>query len=94
MSDEKRDEKPEARGEDVEKVLGALGNDKWDFRTVVGLVNETGLPPDAVQTVLDQSEAVRRSAVPGPAGQDLYTLSEPSLREAFSIARSAISKSS
>lgn len=89
------DQKPTVRSEDVEKVLSALANEAWDFRTVGGLAKETNLSPDTVQAALEQSsEQVRRSAVPGPAGQDLYTLSEPSLREAFSVARGAISKSS
>jgi hypothetical protein len=86
-------------------VVDALANQNWDFRTVDGIVRETGLQPDAVKEVLTRSERVRRSPVPGPNGADLYTLRDrspsdrsaskgPWLREVLSFLRGAISKSS
>lgn len=80
-------------------VLGALSNPDWDFRTVGGIAREAGLDPAQVTETLERrSDIVRRSPVPGPNGEDLYTLRDrdgrDSIREALSFLRGAISKSS
>lgn len=42
------------------KVEAALANPNWDFRTVDGIVRETGLPREHVQRLLRRHEAAVR----------------------------------
>ena len=44
-----------------EKILGALNNPKWDFRTVEGIAKETSLSPEVIQKQLDEHESEVRS---------------------------------
>lgn len=75
-------------------VLEALADDRWDFRTIAGISDQTGLSEGAVEDVLARSEAVRRSDAPSPDGHWLFTLkSRPvSAREALSATRAIITK--
>ena len=36
------------------RVHSALGDPKWDFRTVEGIVRDTGLEPERVKRLLDR----------------------------------------
>lgn len=74
-------------------VFEALADEDFDFRTLQGLVDVTGLSPDRVQAALERhSDLVRLSAVPGPNGEALYTLSSRPVttREQLALAQSVI----
>ena len=49
---------------DWSKVHMALDDPKWDFRTVTGIVKDTGLDRERVECLLDQHR--RRYARPYP----------------------------
>jgi hypothetical protein len=57
-------------------VLKALEDPDWDWRTVEGVAQSTGLPVKRVQEVLESSAAVMRSSVPDERGRPLYTTRE------------------
>lgn len=54
-------------------VLKALEDPNWDWRTVEGVAQSTGLPEDRVQKILESSARVIRSTVPDDRGRSLYT---------------------
>jgi hypothetical protein len=57
-------------------VLNALGDEQYDFRTVGGIADETGLNPAFIEATLKKhADKVRISPVPDPKGNTLYTLS-------------------
>jgi hypothetical protein len=57
------------------KVLAALANPKYDWRTIEGVSRETGLDRRSVLEILDRMPAqVLRSVTPDPQGRDLYAL--------------------
>ena len=59
----------------LESVLEAVEDERWDFRTVDGIVRQTGLAPELVQQILDtHPDLFRRSFVSGEDGKALYTL--------------------
>lgn len=56
-------------------VFEALADPRWDFRTVQGIANETGLSEDTVRIILDSHpNLVRQSSVPDRYGRPLFTL--------------------
>jgi hypothetical protein len=70
------------------KVLKALGNPKYKWRTLTGIAEEAHVDREIVLKILEESEDVVRSAVPGPHGEALFTtrsnyLSHASLFERF-----------
>jgi len=57
------------------KIEAALGNDKFQWRTLDGLATESGVPMRSVIAALDShSDNVVRSSVPSESGKALYTL--------------------
>ena len=57
------------------KVLDALADEKWDFRTIDGIARETGVSAEKVSQVLNaRASLVRRSLVRDRCGRELYTL--------------------
>ena len=54
-------------------VIKALEDPNWDWRTVEGVAESTGLSEERVQEVLESSAAVIRSSVPDERGRPLYT---------------------
>jgi hypothetical protein len=72
-------------GEVAVQIYEALADNQWEFRTVKGITEEKGLPPEVVQNVLDRNldKTVRVSLVPSKNGDLLYTLKSrpPTLRE-------------
>lgn len=75
-------------------VFKALASPKWDYRTVTGIAGSTQLDESKVKQILhNHQDLVRLASVPGPKGEDLYTLNDPTLRETLAVARGAISKS-
>ena len=78
------------------KVFEALGDRKWDFRTVEGLEDSTGIPVPAIKRILSKHyRFVRRSIIPDAKGRELYTLRSRRVkgRELLGWARTLISKS-
>jgi hypothetical protein len=58
----------------VTKVLEALANPSFRWRTLTGVAKETGLPLEAVQlAVVQASDRVIRSSVKSADGRDLFT---------------------
>ncbi len=59
---------------DAQKVLNALQNPEYDWRTVDGIVQETGLSAEVVQQFLDTAtDEVVQSTTPDARGHALYT---------------------
>jgi hypothetical protein len=54
-------------------VMKALEDPEWDWRTVAGVAEETGLPKGKVRELLESSTSVIRSSVPDNEGRSLYT---------------------
>ena len=81
---------------DERRVLEALADARWDFRTLQGISEETGLSEGQVQEILNgHPELVRKSAVPDRRGRELYTLKSRAVKgqEILAIMRTFISKS-
>lgn len=58
-----------------EKIINALRDERWDYRTVEGIAKGTGIPVDTVRTFLKtHKDIVRKSSIPDRLGRDLYTL--------------------
>lgn len=78
------------------KVLEALADSKWDYRTMEGLVKSTGLSEQDIRKILEkQASLVRKSRVPDRKGRDLFTLREKgkSIGEILNTLKTFISKS-
>jgi hypothetical protein len=78
------------------RVIEALDDPRWDFRTIPGLVKSTDLPEHVVRDILNcYSQFVRRSPVPDAQGRELYTLVSKGggLREWYATTRAFITKS-
>jgi hypothetical protein len=57
-----------------EKILAALLDKRWDYRTAEGIVKETGVPFDQVRAFLEsRTDVVWKSSVPDRKDRDLYT---------------------
>lgn len=80
----------------AERLLRALADERWDFRTVEGLSRELGVDESLVQSYLDSlSSYVRKSPIRDRKGRDLFTLRKRPIggQEALAMIRSIISKS-
>ena len=63
--------------EAVEKIQAGLDDPQWQFRTVRGLVEETGLPDYLVAHVLEDPVVIaRKSVLTDREGQGLYTAAD------------------
>lgn len=63
--------------QNVDRVLAALGNDKFKWRTVRGIAKEAEMREDEVRLVLKLKEdEVVQSSIPSTKGEDLFTLRE------------------
>lgn len=81
---------------ELDLVLQALNDPKWDFRTVDGICRSTGLAREVVVDVVSSNPAsVRPSLVPSPDGRTLYTSADKSvtIRERLALARLMLTKS-
>ena len=57
------------------KIFEALENPQWEWRTIAALSKASGLDQESTRRVLQKYPAlVRQSALPGPNGEELYTL--------------------
>ncbi len=70
----------------LSKVIKALSDPKWHFRTIQGIEKDTGLSKNEIKTILiDNKDVIRKSVVPDKHRNSLYTLrSQPiRIRERF-----------
>lgn len=80
---------------DARRVFEALADPTWDFRTIDGLTESTGVPKKRIEEILPKYRAlVRQALVLDRLSRELYTLSSrgPTFRELLSTARAFISK--
>jgi hypothetical protein len=57
------------------RIFEALEDPRWDWRTITALSRASGLDAEETRRVLRKYPVlVRQSAVPGPKGEELYTL--------------------
>lgn len=80
------------------KLLEALGDPKWDFRTARGLAKALGLPREDVDRILERCGGlgfVRESPLPGRNGERLFTLTSKGVgfKESFNLVRASVTKS-
>jgi hypothetical protein len=71
-------------------VLAAIDAERYDFRTIKGVAEETGVSREVVRGILVSSpERVRLSLAPGPHGELLYAGRDKSVswRERFCALR-------
>lgn len=60
--------------DDRTRVLQALDNTNYAWRTISGISQETGIPAGRVKQILtEMSHSIIRSSVPDDQGQALYT---------------------
>lgn len=58
-----------------QKVIKSLSKPEWDYRTIPGIVKETGLTETVVQRILEsRKDLIRESIVPSKNGERLFTL--------------------
>ena len=63
-----------ANREITEKVIRALEDDKYQWRTVRGVASSTGLAEEEVLAVIEENEdLIVRSSVPSKSGEALFT---------------------
>ena len=57
------------------KLFEALEDSKWEWRTISALSRATGMSQEDTRRVLRKYPVlIRQSVIPGPNGEDLYTL--------------------
>ena|SRR6266853_1206494 len=57
------------------KIFEALEDPRWDWRTISALSRASGLDAENTRQVIRKYPIlVRQSTVPGPNGEDIYTL--------------------
>ena len=65
----------------VRKVLDALADTKWDFRSPRRIADEMGIPEEEVRAILKQyPEYVQAFDFPNHTGEPVYTLRHPGWR--------------
>lgn len=63
-------------GED-EKIINALRDKRWDYRTADGIAKEAGVPVDRVLAFLDsRKDIVLKASIPDRLGRELYTFND------------------
>ncbi len=79
------------------KVFKALADPSWDFRTIRGISESTGIPEPEVASILAKyQEFVRESRIPDRSGRQLFTLRSrrPKAQELLAEIRSFVTKTS
>jgi hypothetical protein len=75
----------EIEGDIIRRVVAALENLKFKWRTVGGISKEAGVAPDKVLDVIKASDIVVRSGVPSESGDSLFT-TRARFRQSASVA--------
>jgi hypothetical protein len=57
-----------------DRIVRALEDPRYDWRTIEGVANETSISPATVQEVLENlKQEVLRSSIPDESGRNLFT---------------------
>jgi predicted transcriptional regulator len=67
---------PPVTDEKIKQVVAALEDERYQWRTIKGIADQTNLPREEVPEVLNKlidTGIVVRSAVPSKSGDQLYT---------------------
>ncbi|MCT8986347.1 hypothetical protein [Shewanella phaeophyticola] len=56
------------------KVIKALEDNRWDYRTAEGISKAVSVRVDLVKGVLNSDKRIRHSVMKSKSGKDLYTL--------------------
>jgi mannose-6-phosphate isomerase len=77
-----------------EIVISCLKNNRYDFRTITGIAQETGISRDRVEQILERSNSVRKSLAHAKNGENLYAdkRKKISIQEFLSISQEILSK--
>ena len=60
-----------------DKIIKALSDKRWDYRTVDGIAKETDIPVENVMAFLEsRKDIVWKSSFPDRLGRELYTLKD------------------
>lgn len=63
--------------QEEEKIISALRDPRWDYRTIDGIAKDTELTPEQVMSFLEsRKDIVWKSNIPDKLGRDLFTLKE------------------
>jgi len=74
MQDNGSQRKQQTDGNVRDVVIEALEDQRYEWRTIDGLAEQTGLPSGEIQETLESlKEDVVRSSVPDEQGRSLYT---------------------
>ena len=66
---------------DEVSIFKELSDERWDLRTIQGLSKATGLPEPVVRDILSKyPDLIRRAAVLGTEGRELFTIRERPVR--------------
>ena len=58
----------------MQRVIDALEDSRYDWRTVEGVAEQTGVNPSVVRAILKEAEhEIVRSSIPDESGRSLYT---------------------
>lgn len=56
-----------------DRIIDALENEKWEYRTAQGIANELNTSVEAVSSIINSDSAVRQSVIRDKNGSPLYT---------------------
>jgi hypothetical protein len=77
-------------------IFQALDDGRYDFRTVEGIAQDTGLPEETIKEVIEKNpKHIRKCLLPDEKGRELYTLAARRMkaREYIALARAFLAKS-
>lgn len=65
------------KDEELAKILDALNNKKFKWRTIKGVAKESGISPQVVQTFLySNTDSIVKAPAPSEQGEALFTTRE------------------
>lgn len=74
MGDNGNNHTSQANGSIRDQIIRALEDDRYEWRTVDGVSEQTGVPVVEVQDLLESlSQVIVRSSIPDETGRSLYT---------------------
>lgn len=77
------------------RVFEALADSRWEYRTIDGLSEATGLDRASVERIVSRyPKLIRRAPLLSAEGRTLYTLRAPDQAEQLAVLKAFVSKSS